>query len=301
MESMKKDAGNRKALGRGLAALIPPTSAPPSVVAPSMASNAAGSALRILPIERIRPNKTQPRKVFDEQPLQELADSIRAQGILQPIIVRKVGEQYEIVAGERRWRAASRAGLQEVPVLVKEFTDSQVLQAALIENIQRQDLDPLEEAEAYNRLIRDHEFTHEKLADSMGKSRSTITNSLRLLKLSDELLAMLADGRLTAGHARALMGLENDGMMTRLAQEIVGRKMSVREAEAKARLLSAAKRKTATKKESRSASEVSIEERLQRSLGTRVRLHHQNGKGHIEIHFDSLDALDGLLDKLIVN
>ncbi len=166
----KPDLGPRRALGRGLAALIPGG----DVTAPTAT---AATGLRKLPIDKIRPNPKQPRKNFDEMALEELAQSIRAHGILQPIVVRKAGSAYEIVAGERRWRAAGRAGLQEVPALVKDLSDALTLQLALIENIQRQDLDPLEEAEAYGRLVREYNLTHEKLAEAMGKSRSTVWES----------------------------------------------------------------------------------------------------------------------------
>ena len=253
----------------------------------------------MLSIERLKPNKKQPRKIFEETALQELSDSIKIQGVLQPIIVRRLGENYEIVAGERRWRAAGLAGLQEVPAIVKDFSDSQALQVALIENILREDLDPLEEAESYNRLIRDYGFTHEKLAEAMGKSRVAVTNSMRLLKLPPEILSLLAEGRLTAGRARALMMLENAASMLRLAEDIVGRQMSVRDAETRARLMAIKHKPKAAGKKGRSNAEASIEERLQRALRTKVSLEQRNGKGTITVFFNSLAELDGILDKMV--
>jgi ParB family chromosome partitioning protein len=284
--NVNKDSGPRKALGRGLAGLIP--RAPSSHVTPAM-------GLRSLPIERVRPSKTQPRKHFDPTALAELSASIVEHGVLQPLVVRRVGDDYEIVAGERRWRAATQAGLHEVPALVKELTDNTALQIALIENVQRQDLDALEEAEAYHRLVKDHGLTQDQVAQAVGKSRVAITNSLRLLKLPDTVLAMLADGRLTAGHARALMTLDSDAAMQKLARDIAERSLSVRDAERLARLSKAAKpARVATK----TPAEANVEERLQRSLGTKVRLKHRKGKGRLEVYFHSLDELDRLLEKL---
>lgn len=284
-----KDTGPRKALGRGLAALIP-TAAPTSATA-----SAAG--LRSLPIERIHPNKGQPRKTFAQEPLAELAASIKEQGILQPVVVRRRGDEYEIVAGERRWRAAQLAGLHEVPALVKELSDAEALEVALIENIQRQDLDPLEEAEAYGRLIRDHAMTQDEVAVAVGKSRVAITNSLRLLKLPKDILAMLADGRLTAGHARALMTVTSEAALLKLANDVVARALSVREAERLARQAQApAVKKAGTTR--KTPAESQVEEKLQRALGTKVRLKNRRGKGRIEVYFNSLDELDRLLDKM---
>jgi ParB family chromosome partitioning protein len=272
----------RKALGRGLAALIPQASSTP----------AAG--LRELAIERIHPNRRQPRKVFDEETLEELSHSIKVRGVLQPIVVRRRGDEYEIVAGERRWRAAQRAGLDKIPAVVKELSDADAIQVALVENLQRQDLDPLEEAEAFSRLIREHGLSQEAVADAVGKSRPSVTNSLRLLKLPSPILQMLADGRLTAGHARALMLLDADTGMLKLAEAIVERGMSVRDAERQARQLTK-KRKPA---EHKTPAETNVEERLQRALGTRIRLRHRRGKGRIEIYFHSLAQLNDLLERI---
>lgn len=280
--------GGRKAMGRGLAALIPGATAN---------LGTAPSGLKTLPIERVHPNRGQPRKHFDPDALNELSESVKTRGVLQPIVVRRLGEGFEIVAGERRWRAAQQAGLHEIPAIIKDFADTDVLQVALIENVQRQDLDPLEEAEAYQRLINEHQLTQDEVAQAVGKSRVTITNALRLLRLPDSVLGMLADGRLTAGHARAIMQLEDDSAKQKLADEVVARKLSVRDAEQRAR---AARKPSATADAGATATpaENAVQERLQRKLGTKVRLHHKDGKGRIEIFFHSLDELDELLDKM---
>ncbi len=288
-DGMKDNAQPRKALGRGLAALIPtaPGAAPATASAPG---------LRSLPVERIHPSKGQPRKTFAPEALAELAGSIKEQGVLQPIVVRRRGDEYELVAGERRWRAASQAGLREIPALVKELSDAEALEVALIENIQREDLDPLEEAEAFGRLIREYGLTQDQVAEAVGKSRVTVTNSLRLLKLPEAVLAMLADGRLTAGHARALMTLTSEAALVKLANDVVARGLSVRDTERLARLAQAPAKKKSSGKAT--PAEAQVEERLQRSLGTKVRLKQRRGKGRIEIFFHSLDELDRLLDKL---
>ncbi len=277
--------GGRKALGRGLAALIP-----------GAQTTATGQGLRAIPIERIRPNRAQPRKHFAEESLAELALSMRQRGVLQPVVVRQRGEGYELVAGERRWRAAQQAGLTEIPAVIKELSDAEALQVALIENLQREDLDALEEAAAYARLIDEHHMTQEAVAEAVGKSRAAVANSLRLLKLPPSLVAMLAAGRLSAGHARALMTLDNDKAMQTLADKIVERGWSVREAEREARLLSKPTR--AAPKKRGTPAEAQVETRLERALGTKVRLRHRHGKGRIEIFFHSLDQLDDLLRRL---
>ena len=288
MSQTPTDSSRR--LGRGLAALIPS--------APSTAPSATSPSARSVPIERLHPNKHQPRKHFDHDALSELAKSIEIRGVLQPIIVRQQGEgAYEIVAGERRWRAAAQAGLHDVPVIVKDLTDAGVLEVALIENIQRQDLDPLEEAQAYTRLLKDHSLTQEQVADAVGKSRAAVANALRLLKLPEGVLAMLADGRLTAGHARAVMTLDDAAQQENLAKEILARSFSVRDAERRARQIGKKKPKAAAA--AKSANETAVEEKLQRALGTKVRLHHRKGKGRLEVFFYSLEQLDGIIDRVV--
>lgn len=276
----------RKALGRGLAALIP------SAPTPSNQS----SSLRHLGITRVHPNPAQPRKHFDPDQLDELAASIREQGVLQPIIVRQSKDAYEIIAGERRWRAACKAGLQQIPAIVKDVTPSEALQIALVENLQRTDLDPLEEAQAFRQLIKEHGQTQEQVAQAVGKSRTSITNSLRLLRLPEAVLSMLADGRLTAGHARALMTLNSASDIIKLAKDTIDRGASVRETEAIARRLRRSTAKAASV--TRSAAEINVEERLMKVLGTKVRLRNRSGRGRVEIFFHSLEQLDALLAKI---
>lgn len=281
------EPSTRRALGRGLAALIP------------VAPDASSDGIRTLPIEKVRPDPKQPRKHFDDDSLDDLAASIREQGILQPIIVKRHEDHYQIITGERRWRATSRAGLQQIPALVRECTDEQALKVALVENIQREDLDPLEEAGAFSRLIRDHNLTQEQVGQAVGRSRSAITNSLRLLKLPQPVLDLLAEGKLTAGHARALMTLKGEEDILRLANEVVERGTSVRDTEAKARMfLRARKKTTKIPEEKKGIADASLEERLMRSLQTKVRLHHRNGKGRVEIFFHSYEHLDTILAKL---
>lgn len=284
---------SRNALGRGLSALIPTAPAAGTSVA---SSKPVEPAQRTLPIERIVPNKGQPRKTFDKAPLEELAESIRQQGVLQPIIVRSQGTEYEIVAGERRWRASQIAGLKQVPVVIKDLSEEDVMKVALIENIQREDLDPIEEAQAYSGLMRSYGLTQESVAAAVGKNRATVANCLRLLKLPEPVLELLADGSITAGHARAIMTLGDERHMHKLAKDVVERKLSVRGAETLAR-----KRKQASKpakQNEQSHAERAVEERLMRKLSTKVRLVQRKGKGRIEIFFHSLDQLDDILGQI---
>jgi ParB family chromosome partitioning protein len=284
---------SRNALGRGLSALIP--TAPPAGTSVA-SSKPVEPAQRTLPIERIVPNKGQPRKTFEKGPLEELAESIRQQGVLQPIIVRSQGTEYEIVAGERRWRASQIAGLKQVPVVIKDLSEEDVMKVALIENIQREDLDPIEEAQAYSGLMRGYGLTQESVAAAVGKKRATVANCLRLLKLPEPVLELLAEGAITAGHARAIMTLGDERHMHKLAKDVVERKLSVRDAEALAR-----KRKQASKpakQNEQSHAERAVEERLMRKLSTKVRLVQRKGKGRIEIFFHSLDQLDDILGQI---
>ena len=281
----------RKVLGRGLAALIQPTNNSP-------AQTHRHSGLETLPIERLFPNQSQPRKHFEKDALEELANSIKAQGILQPILVRKLEAGYEIIAGERRWRAAGLAGLKSIPVIIKDYNDRDALAVALIENIQREDLDAIEEAQAYSGLLSEHGFTQEALATALGKNRATIANSLRLLKLPQPVLDLLGCGDLTAGHARALMTVKDETKVERLARDVVDRKMSVRDTESKARALNKATKPQASA-EPESLSGRAVEEKLMQALGTKVRLVQRRGKGRVEIVFHSLDQLDDLIDRLL--
>jgi ParB family chromosome partitioning protein len=277
-----------KGLGRGLDALLGGEPPPP----------AAASAPATLPVAQLRPGKYQPRTRMDPQALSELADSIRAQGIMQPILVRPVdGGQYEIIAGERRYRAAQLAGLDEVPVLVKPVPDTAALAMALIENIQREDLNPLEEAQGVQRLIREFDFTHEQAAQAIGRSRSATSNLLRLLNLASPVQEMLLGGQLDMGHARALLAVDSAAQI-QLAHRITARGLSVREAEA----LVARHGKPAAAaagKPTRNRDLVRLEEELADSLGASVRLDaNAKGRGKLVITFSSLDQLDGLVARL---
>lgn len=278
----------RPALGRGLAALIP--QAPPA---------AGGQAAVLqLAIERIEPEPGQPRHRFDEAALDELAASIKERGILQPILVRRSGASYRIVAGERRWRAAQRAGLHEVPALVKELGDQSAFEVALIENLQRQDLDPLEEALAYQRLVDEHGLSQEDVARRVGKDRSTVANSLRLLKLPAPIRDALAAGALSMGHARALLAIEDEARMQRVARETTERRLSVREVERLAREEKG--RRSGAPVAEPSPSLRATERGLERALGTRVRIAATGTSGQIVVYFASeaeFERLRALLEQ----
>lgn len=293
METMTRDKANR--LGRGFSALLPNAAA-----ASPQPENRATGAVTQLAIEEILPDKAQPRRRFDEEKIEELAASIRSKGVIQPILVRKDGNKYRIIAGERRWRASQRAGLKYVPVLVKEVTERQAFELALIENIQREDLNPIEEAEAYRRLIEEHSLTQEACAERVGKDRSSIANSLRLLRLPEEIKQSLVEGELNMGHARALLGLPDEGAMKQAAREVIGKKLSVRQTEQLVRRAKAQQSepgKEPSEKKVGSSPEVrAVEEKLQRALGTKVRLVEKGGgRGRIEVEFFSYEELDRIL------
>jgi ParB family chromosome partitioning protein len=281
-------AEKRPALGRGLSALIPD--------APATASPSTERALEI-DTDLLRPNRYQPRTTIDESKIEELARSIRSNGIIQPIVVRKVDGGHEIIAGERRWRAAQRAGLLKVPVVVREIPDERVLAAALIENIQREDLNPIEEAVAYRRLADDYNLTQDAIAEAVGKDRSSVANYVRLLKLPQEVRANVASGVLTMGHARAILGLGDDASQLRVARDVVARGLSVRETEA------LVKRAAEPRPQPTAAAEKDVhtraaEERLRFSLGTRVRIERKRKGGKIEIDFASEDELQRIYELL---
>ncbi|HWV39344.1 MAG TPA: ParB/RepB/Spo0J family partition protein [Vulgatibacter sp.] len=293
-----REKGNR--LGRGFSALLPNAAAP----APASEPGRRDGGVLTIAIEEIAPDKAQPRRNFDDERIEELAASIRAKGVIQPILVRRDGSQYRIIAGERRWRAAQRAGLKFVPALVKEVTERQAFEIALIENIQREDLNAVEEAEAYRRLIDEYGLTQEACAERVGKDRSSIANSLRLLKLPSEIKEALEEGMLNMGHARALLGLGDEAQMKRAAGEVVARRLSVRQTEQLVRKQKeggkTARRAGADDGRRASAEIRSIEERLQRALGTKVRLIDSGkGKGRLEIDFFSYEELDRLLSAMI--
>jgi ParB family transcriptional regulator, chromosome partitioning protein len=282
----------RRGLGRGLSALL---GEDPQETGP--AGQARGA--QAVPIERIHPSRFQPRRNFDEETLNSLADSIRAQGILQPLLVRKhpdIADGYEIVAGERRWRAAQRAQLHEVPVIVRELADREMLEIALVENVQRQDLAPLEEAEGYRRLLDEFAHTQEELSRVIGKSRVHITNTMRLLGLPAPVRAMLDDGRLSAGHARALLKADDP---TSLAEEVVKRGLNVRQTE---RLARAAKRRAMGRSEAPAVAKLAdtqaLERELTQLLGLKVTIAFDGQGGALTVHYRTLEQLDDVLRRL---
>lgn len=270
----------KTALGKGLGSLLP------------------GKEVDIISIDvdRIIPGEQQPRKVFRDESLKELAASIKEKGVLQPIIVSRTGDgTFRLIAGERRWRAASLAGLKKIPAIVKDVSSADSLEIALIENIQREDLNPVETASAFNRLIRDHNLTQEELSVRVGKDRATVSNYLRLLKLPDEIKVFVNDGSLSMGHARAILAAEGRASQLELARRIIHKGLSVRETEGLAKKLSVGGKKRAHPKR-KDAQIASLEDKLIRSLGTKVRIYNKGKRGKIEIEYYSLDELDRLLD-----
>lgn len=280
-------AEKRPALGRGLSALIPDT---------LPAGPAASERGLDVDSDLLRPNKFQPRTTMDEAKIEELARSIRANGIIQPIVVRKVDGGFEIIAGERRWRASQRAGLLKVPVVVRDIPEERLLAVALIENIQREDLNPIEEAQAYRRLTDEYHLTQEQIADAVGKDRSSVANYLRLLRLPQEVRGNLGSGTLSMGHARALLGLADEAAQLRIGREVVARSLSVRETEALVK-------KTSEPPPAKPAVENDVhtraaEDRLRFALGTRVRIARKRQGGKIEIDFSSEGELNRLYEAL---
>jgi ParB family chromosome partitioning protein len=302
-------APKRPALGRGLGALIPEPTARP-IPTQSGAAEGVFGVPKQLPIEAVEPNREQPRKRFDDERLRELADSIAAQGIIQPIVVTPLpsgpGQQrYQIIAGERRWRAAQLAGLHSVPVIVRDTPEAERLELALVENLQRADLDPIEEARAYEALIELHGYTHAELAHRVGKERSSVANTLRLLKLPTKVQDMIVDGSLSMGHARALLGLERAAQMHELALEIVRKGLSVRQVEAEVRKRSRPPKPEREPDDERKRHEIivrDLEGRLRRHLGVQARLRtgkSPKGPGTVELPYADLDELQRLLRTLL--
>ncbi len=252
-----------------------------------------------LKISLIEPNSTQPRKNFNEEELKELADSIKEYGILQPLLVQKKENHYEIIAGERRWRAAKLAGLTEVPVLIREYDRQRTMEIALIENVQRADLNPIEEAQAYQRLIQEFHLTQEEIASRVAKNRATITNSMRLLKLDPKVQQMLVDGQISSGHARALLGLEDRERQYQAARKIVQENLSVRDVEKLVKLLN---RPEKEKKEPEKGPDINliykqIEDKLKTIMGTKVVINRKDkNKGRIEIEYYSQEELERLIE-----
>lgn len=281
-------AMKQRGLGRGLGALLTDYS-----------ENDASQAVTTLPLQRIEPNPNQPRKRFDEVELQALADSIAQHGLLQPLAVRDMGNgYYQIIAGERRWRACRLAGLSEVPVTVVEADDRTVMELALVENLQREDLNPMEEAEGYRVLLEEYGLTQEQAAQQVGKSRSAVANALRLLTLSDEVRALVENGELTAGHARALLTLPNGRLQKAAAQKILALRLSVRQAEAMCKRM-AAEEKPKEEPEPLAVDYIAeCEKHLTRRLGRRVHIVNGKRKGRVELDFYGDDDLQKLYEAL---
>lgn len=303
----------KKGLGRGLNQLIPTgdeartkSKSTPGETTKTITKEVVKEVVKEVEqkvkITQIEPNKSQPRKQFDEDALQELADSIKQYGVLEPLIVTKKGKFYEIIAGERRWRAARLAGVKEVPVVIREYTDREIMEISLIENIQREDLNPIEEALAYESLINEYSLTQEEVAEKVSKNRSTIANSLRLLKLCDEVRQMIIEDKLTTGHARALIPIEDAELQTEAANFIFDNKLSVRDTEIYIKkLLSIPKE---SKKNIVATNDLSIfyndiESRLKDILGAKIAIKSKNNdKGKIEINYYSQDELERITEML---
>jgi ParB family chromosome partitioning protein len=253
--------------------------------------------LRNLPLDTLRPGRYQPRSVFDEEKLAELADSIRAQGVVQPVVVRPVGEgEYELIAGERRWRAAQLAEIDDIPAVIRDVPDEASVAMALIENIQREDLNPLEEATALRRLIDDFQMTHQQAADAVGRSRAAVSNLLRLLELMQEVKDMIDMRLIEMGHARALLSLDEQ-LQLQAAREVVRRRLSVRETEALARRLQQSSKKKGSRRIDPDI--LSLQNRIGETLGARVKIQHQaSGKGKLVISYTSSDEFEGILQRL---
>lgn len=288
----------RPALGRGMAALL--SNAPPPPSAPAAQPAIPGRTLLVLPVEAIERNPEQPRKRFEDAKLEELAASIRQHGIVEPILVRKDGARYKILAGERRWRAAQRAGLKEIPAVLREASDREAFELALVENLQRADLNAIEEAEAYEVLLSDHGLTQEAIATRVGKERSTVTNALRLLKLPEEVRESVRGGQLDMGHARALLGLDDPDALRKIAQKVIQEGLSVRATETLVRGLT---RKGGNGTPAATSADTpairDLSQRLQRRLGARCRVVPRSAvAGKLEVEYTSLDELDGILAKI---
>lgn len=305
-------AGKKSGLGRGLDALFPEKtvqSKPKTVKTVKEEKKVAvdtkkssqqetSNGERMMKISMIEPNREQPRKKFDEDALQELSESIKQYGILQPLLVSDKKDYYEIVAGERRWRAAKMAGLKEVPVVVKEFSTQEIVEISLIENIQREDLNPVEEAMAYKRLIDEFHLKQDEIAERVSKSRTAVTNSMRLLKLDSRVQQMMVDEMISAGHARAILAISDPEQQYNAAMKVFDEKLSVRETEKLVKsILTPTKKKPVVSNPTEEAIYESLEEKMKGITGTRVFIHRKkNNKGKIEIEYYSRDDLDRIID-----
>jgi hypothetical protein len=288
-------AVNKRGLGKGLDTMIPPVKNEKK----SEKGDPAKGPETLVNITKVEPNREQPRKNFDEDALLELSESIKQYGLLQPILVQDRKDYYEIIAGERRWRAAKLAGLKQVPVIIKNLTDQEIVEISLIENIQRENLNPIEEAQAYKRLLNEFHLKQDEVAERVSKSRTAVTNSMRLLKLSDDVQRMVIDEMITTGHARALLGVEDPAEQYNLAQRIFDEKLSVREVEKIVKNMGKPVKPKKEKMVDKSMQVIydDISEKLKTQLGTKVNIvPKEDGSGKIEIEFYSHDELDRILD-----
>ena len=288
-------AVNKRGLGKGLDTMIPPVKNEKK----SEKGDPAKGPETLVNITKVEPNREQPRKNFDEDALLELSESIKQYGLLQPILVQDRKDYYEIIAGERRWRAAKLAGLKQVPVIIKNLTDQEIVEISLIENIQRENLNPIEEAQAYKRLLNEFHLKQDEVAERVSKSRTAVTNSMRLLKLSDDVQRMVIDEMITTGHARALLGVEDPAEQYNLAQRIFDEKLSVREVEKIVKNMGKPVKPKKEKVVDKSMQVIydDISEKLKTQLGTKVNIvPKEDGSGKIEIEFYSHDELERILD-----
>mgnify|MGYP002423531920 CR=1 FL=1 len=292
----------KRGLGKGLDAMIPVPENSPSLSTEKTENKAEDKGSEtIVKITQVEPNREQPRKNFDEDALQELADSIKQFGLLQPILVQDRKTHYEIIAGERRWRAAKLAGLKEVPVIIRDYTEQEIVEISLIENIQREDLNPIEEAQAYKKLLTEFNLKQDEVAERVSKSRTAVTNSMRLLKLCDEVQQMIIDDMLSTGHARALISIEDPEQQYIIAQKIFDEKLSVRDVEKLVKNLNKPEKPKKEIIEDKSLEIIyqDVEEKLKQSLGTKVDISSKgNGSGKIEIEFYNHDDLDRIIELL---
>ena len=294
----------KKGLGKGLDSLIPDNNSMKSVTSEKTVESkedaAAKSGVQVMKINEVEPNRDQPRKNFDEDALLELSDSIKQFSVLQPLLVRKRKDYYEIIAGERRWRAAKLAGVKEVPVIEKEYTDQEILEIGLIENIQRENLNPIEEAIAYKRLLEEFNLKQDEVAERVSKSRTAVTNSMRLLKLSDKVQQMIIDDMISTGHARALLAIDDPELQYTLANKIFDEKLSVRETEKLVKEIKNPKKPKEKKPVANSFIYQDLEEKMKSVFGTKVSIASKGkGKGKIEIEYYSDDELEHLFDMMM--
>lgn len=293
-------AVKRKGLGKGLDSLIPENKSVKPAVKPEKAEESVKTGEQMLKINQVEPNREQPRKHFEEDALLELADSIKQYGVLQPLLVRKRKDYYEIIAGERRWRAAKLAGVKEVPVIIKEYTEQQAVEIALIENIQRENLNPIEEAMAFKKLLTEFNLKQDEVAERVSKSRTAVTNSMRLLKLGEKVQKMIIDDMITTGHARALLAIDDEEQQYLLATKIFDEKLSVRETEKLIKSLKNPKKQVKVVKTVENAFVYDdLAEKMKRVLGTKVSISPKgNGKGKIEIEYYSDDELERMFEMI---